>query len=679
MLTPLEAAPRVQQLRRELEEHNRRYYEEAAPTVSDQEYDRLLRELADLEAAFPELDTPDSPTHRVGGRPLEAFESIAHRTPMLSLDNTYSEEELHAAVARLARLLPAKALSFIVEPKVDGVAISLLYENGRLLHAVTRGDGTRGDDVTQNVCTIASIPRRLKGSPPALLEVRGEIYLPKARFAAINEERQSLGETPFANPRNAAAGSLKQLDPAIVATRGLEVVFYQTGALEGANWSDQWEALEGLRALGLPVHPPEHLWKVSTPEEVGTAIAALDAVRHSLPYEVDGAVFKLASFAQRAAVGTTSKSPRWAFAFKYKPEQGETQVLDITVQVGRTGVLTPVAELQPVFVSGSTVARATLHNEEEIARKGLLIGDWVMVEKAGEVIPAVVEVRKERRTGAERPFVMPDHCPSCGHAVVRDPSQVAIRCLNPGCPAQLRRRLEHFASRGAMDIEGLGEAMVEQLISHGLVDGIAAIYQLNAEQLAPLPRTGKKSIENLLNAIEASKRRPLWRLIFGLGILHVGATSARALAHHFHRLDPLMAADAEALQQIPDVGPVVGPSIVQFFSREENRAVIEALRAAGLNLGEHDEAPKTATDTRLAGTWVITGTLTRPRDEFAALIRDHGGKVTSAVSKKTDYLLAGEEAGSKLEKAEKLGVRVLDEAAFHDLLGEEEAEQGSLF
>jgi len=674
-LLPLEAAERIRHLCREIEEHNRRYYEEAAPTVSDFEYDRLYRELADLEAAYPDLALPDSPTQRVGGRALEAFGTIIHRSPMLSLDNTYSRDELAAAFTRLRRLLPNREIRTIVEPKVDGVAISLLYEEGVLRYAATRGDGVRGDDVTQNIRTIRSIPARLKGedAPPRLVEIRGEIYLPKARFAEINEERENAGEPPFANPRNAAAGSLKQLDPRIVATRGLEAVFYGTGVLEGTEWQSQETLFGHLRSLGLPTHTPETLHVARDIEEVFAALEAIDRVRHDLPFEVDGAVVKVDSFALRASVGSTAKSPRWAFAYKYRPEQAETRLREITVQVGRTGVLTPVAELDPVFVSGSTVARATLHNEEEIERKDIRAGDWVVVEKAGEVIPAVVEVRKERRTGEERAFVMPERCPSCDHPVSREPGQVAVRCRNPGCPAQFKRRLEHFASRGAMDIEGLGEVMVEQLVERALVADIAAIYSLSAEQLATIPRTGEKSIANLLKAIEASKGRPLRRLIFGLGILHVGVASARALADHFQTLDRLMEASVETLMEIPDVGPVVAPAIVEAFAHPGTREVIERLRAAGVNFGEKDEPRKRPAGNRLAGTWVITGTLSQPREVMAALIRDHGGKTTASVSKKTDFVLAGEEAGSKLEKARKLGIPVLDEAAFRRKLEEEPA------
>jgi len=667
-LSPLEAAARVAALRREIEEHNRRYYQEAAPTISDQEYDRLYRELQDLETQFPELASPDSPTRHVGGAPLEEFAQIRHRAPMLSLDNTYSEEEVAAFFVRLEKLLPGQKITTVIEPKVDGVAISLLYEEGVLQYAATRGDGTTGDDVTQNVRTIRSVPQHLRGAHiPRLLEVRGEIYLPKAQFAVLNEERNAAGEPPFANPRNAAAGSLKQLDPSIVAKRGLGAIFYGTGVVEGAQWQTHREALDALHACGLSIH--EKTWTAATLEQVLAAIHELDAVRHGFAFETDGAVIKVDSFAQRDAVGFTAKSPRWAMAYKYKPEQAETRLRDITVQVGRTGVLTPVAELEPVFVSGSTVARATLHNEEEVARKDIRIGDIVVIEKAGEVIPAVVEVRKERRTGAERVFKMPQFCPACGGPVVREEGQVAVRCVNASCPAQLKRRLEHFASRGAMDIEGLGEAMVELLVDRELTRDLADIYQLNVAKLASLPRTGEKSIANLLAAIKGSKTRPLWRLIFGLGILHVGVTSARALATHFHLLDKLMATTADELQHIPDVGPVVGPAIAQHFENPGNRAVIERLREAGLNFGELDEHAAQPAGGKFAGTtWVITGTLSEPREGIAETIRAHGGKVTDSVSKKTSYVLAGEEAGSKLDKARKLGVSVLSEAEFRRML-----------
>lgn len=667
-LSPLEAAARIAELTAEIRKHDELYYQKAQPVISDAEYDKLYRELVDLERTFPELARSDSPTQRVGGAPLKEFTQIAHRSPMLSLDNTYSEEEVAAFFVRLEKLLPGETIDTTIEPKVDGVALSLLYEDGVLKHAATRGDGTVGDDVTQNILTIQSIPRRLKGSLyPAVLEVRGEVYLPKARFAEINEERQNDGEAPFANPRNAAAGTLKQLDPKIVARRGLEAIFYGTGVMQGGTvWKSHCEAIEGLSAAGLPVH--EDVWKARSVEEVLKAIHELDAKRHDYPYETDGAVIKVNRYAQREAVGYTAKSPRWAMAYKYQAEQAETVLLGITVQVGRTGVLTPVAELKPVFVSGSTVARATLHNEEEVARKDIRVGDTVVIEKAGEVIPAVVGVRKELRPPTAEPFRMPSKCPACHTPVVRDTGGVAIRCLNPSCPAQVRRRMEHFASRGAMDIEGLGEAMVEQLVSRNLATSIADIYKLNVVKLSMVPRTGSKSIANLLNAIEESKSRPLWRLIFGLGILHVGATSARALADYFGHLDRLMAATEEELQRIPDVGPVVAPAIVQHFSRPETRAMIEELRAAGLNFGERDERKVPAEGGRLEGTWVITGTLSAPREQIAEEIRANGGKVVGSVSKKTTYLLAGEDAGSKLDKARKLGVQIIGEAEFRAML-----------
>ncbi len=667
------AAARIAELRGELERHNRLYYEEAAPVISDALYDRLYAELVALEQKHPQFVTPDSPTQRVGGRPLEQFSQVPHLSPMLSLDNTYSEEEVGKFFVRLEKLLPGHAVPTVIEPKIDGVAISLVYRDGKLSHAATRGDGTVGDDVTRNVCTIRSIPQQLGGPAeaiPPLIEVRGEIYLPKARFAEINEERQAEGLPVFANPRNAAAGSLKQLDSAIVAGRGLDAIFYSTGALEpapGHEWKTHREALAGLKAFGLPVH--DWLAIAESVGEVLGAIRRLDVERHGFLSETDGAVIKLDSFAQRQRVGHTAKSPRWAMAYKYKAEQAETRLHDITIQVGRTGVLTPVAELEPVFVSGSTVARATLHNEEEIARKDIRKGDIVVIEKAGEVIPAVVEVRTARRTGAEEVFRMPANCPVCGGPVSREEGQVAVRCLNPFCPAQVKRRMEHFASRGAMDIEGLGEAMVELLVTNQLATNIAQLYHLTAEQLATLPRSGEKSIANLLAAIEASKSRPLWRLLFGLGILHVGVTSARSLADHFGTLDRLMAATEDDLQTLPDVGPVVAPAIVNHFVREENRQLIEELRAAGLNFGERDEPRDTRRQGgKLAGTWVITGTLSRPRDEIAEAIRDQGGKVVGSVSKKTSYLLAGEEAGSKLAKAEKLGIRIVTESELQAMI-----------
>lgn len=660
------ATERIAALRSEIEAHNRRYYEEATPTISDREYDRLYRELIDLEERFPQLITPDSPTRRVGGAPFKAFSQIAHRAPMLSLDNTYSEEEVGAFYRRIEKLLPNEKVPVVVEPKVDGVAVSLLYESGRLKYAATRGDGSVGDDITQNIRTIRSLPKQLKGDAPPVFEVRGEVFMTKEGFAKLNAERREAGLPVFANPRNSAAGSLKQLDPAITAQRPLGIIFYGMGAVEGLELTHHAKLFPLLKKLGLPCS--ERWWSADSLAEILRAIRELEKIRHDFVYETDGAVVKVDAFAQRQSLGMTAKSPRWAMAFKYEAEQVETKLLDILIQVGRTGTLTPVAALEPVPVSGSRVARATLHNEEEVERKDIRIGDTVVIEKAGEVIPAVVSVRTDLRNGSEKRFRMPTNCPVCGSKVVKDEGQVAVRCVNAQCLAQLKRRIEHFASRGAMDIEGLGEAMVEQLVAKNLVGQVSDIYRLTNEQLSELERMGEKSVSKLLEAIERSKKQPLWRLLFGIGILHVGVSAARALADHFPNLDALMEASPEELQRIPDVGKVVGASIAQFFREPGNREMIEQLRAAGLRLTSERKAAAAA-DAKIAGTtWVITGTLSRSRDEIAEEIIQKGGKVSGSVSKKTSFVLAGEEAGSKLEKAKKLGIRVLDESEFRKMI-----------
>ena len=661
-----EATKRIATISKEIEEHNRRYYEEAAPTISDREYDELYRELADLEKQFPDLAKPDSPAQRVGGKPLKAFGQITHRVPMLSLDNTYSEEEVTDFYRRLERLLPNKKIPVVIEPKVDGVAVSLLYEKGKLRYAATRGDGTVGDDITQNILTIRAVPKQLKGDVPDVLEARGEAYLNKAGFAKLNAERREAGLPEFANPRNAAAGSLKQLDPTIAAKRPLGVVFYGTGLIEGLKLEKHSELFSLLQKLGLP--GSEKWWRADSIEEILGAIHELDRIRRDFAYQTDGAVVKVDAFAQRDVLGFTAKSPRWAIAFKYEAERVETRLLDILIQVGRTGTLTPVAALEPVVVSGSTVSRATLHNEEEIARKDIRIGDTVLIEKAGEVIPAVVSVRVDLRTGAEKKFRMPKQCPECGSAVVKDEGQVAIRCVNSQCPAQVRRRIEHFASRGAMDNEGFGEAVVNQLVQKKLLADVGDIYTLSAPVLLELERMGEKSVANLLEAIEQSKSRPLWRMLFGLGILHVGVSASRALADHFPNLDAIRESSVEELQQIPDVGEVVGRSIHEFFREPHNLAVMEKLRKAGLKF-EADPKVEGAAPGFKNTTWVITGTLSESRDEIAELIRARGGKVSGSISKKTSYLLAGDDAGSKLEKAKKLGVRILNEADFRQMLG----------
>lgn len=661
---------RIEQLRSQISYHDRLYYEQAKPEISDREYDAHYRELVDLERAHPELIAPDSPTQKVGGRPQAAFAQVEHLVPMQSLDNTYSAEEIGDFVERLQRLLPGEEIPMTIEPKVDGVAIALLYEKGMLVRAATRGGGTTGDEVTRNIRTIGVIPVKLHGRAPDVLEVRGEVYLPKETFARINAERDEQGLPTFANPRNAAAGTLKQLDPNIVAERKLSAVFYGYGAVEPASALPERmeEFFTHLKAWGLPVNPRH--WLARDASGVMDAITELGAIRRDFPFETDGAVIKADRIEQHARLGSTSKAPRWAIAYKYEPEQARTRLLDITVQVGRSGVLTPVAELEPVFVAGSTVARATLHNEEEIARKDLRIGDWVMIEKAGDVIPAVVGVLTAERNGTEKVFQMPTRCPVCSAPVARIEAEVAVRCANPGCAAQVRRRIEYYAGRSAMDIEGLGEAMVTQLADAGLVGDIADLYTLTADQLLPLERMGQKSVTNLLAAISASRDQPLWRLLAGLGIPHVGVTMARTLATSLGTLDRLAAASIEELCSIQEIGEIMATAIHSWFRDPSVLRLLKKLRSSGLNFGERDPqelAP--ASDGPFKGTiWVLTGTLSRPRDETAELIRLRGGKVSGSVSAKTTYLLAGEEAGSKLEKAQKLGVKVLTEDEFRKLI-----------
>ncbi len=657
---------RIEELKSEIAEHDRRYYLEAAPTISDQEYDGLYRELRELEAQFPELVAPDSPTQRVGGAPLESFLQVAHRTPMLSLDNTYSEEEVGDFFGRLQRLLPGETIEAIIEPKVDGVALSVLYRNGLLEYAATRGNGVSGDDVTRNIRTIRAVPVRLRGSAPEEVEVRGEVFLPKKVFAALNVGRQESGEALFANPRNTAAGSLKQLDPALVAKRKLSAIFYGFGLLTGDKVTTHQQALDRLKKWGLPTH--HQTWTAQSVEEVIKAIQELGQIRHDFEFEIDGAVVKVNRYDLRERLGYTSKAPRWAMAFKYQAERAETRVRSIQVNVGRSGKLTPVANLDPVLVSGTTVARATLHNGDEVRRKDVREGDVVVIEKAGEIIPAVVEVLKDRRTGEEKPFEMPLNCPSCGQAVVRLPGQVDVRCVNVECPVQVKRRLEHFAHRGALDIEGLGEMMVDQLVEKGLVKRVDHIYELDEEKLGRLDRMGQKSISNLLAGIAASKKQPLWRLIFGLGILHVGATAARELADHFGTLDKLQGASFEELVRVQNTGEVVGASIRDWFENRDNLALIESLKKHALNFGEAD-GRETKSHALQGSSWVITGTLSEPREIFEEMIRRNGGRVTASVSKKTSYLLAGEDAGSKLDKARQLGIETLTEAKFREKLG----------
>jgi DNA ligase (NAD+) len=700
-----EAKARHAQLVEEIRQHDYAYYVLAQPAISDREYDRLYHELLDLEKQFPQLVTPDSPTQRVSGQPLKEFKQVQHLQPMLSLDNTYSQEDVRDFVNRVQKLLPSEKLEWIVEPKIDGVAINLRYEQGAFTCGSTRGDGTTGDDITANLKTIRSIPARLqhgtagfdsgrasvlaspsshessasqgsRGRSPSLLEVRGEVYLTKAGFEKLNAERKAAGEEEFANPRNAAAGSLKQLDPRIVARRPLDIVVYGLGQVEGASppppQHDQM--LAWLKALGFKT--PDKTWHCRSAEELVAAIEALDAVRHKFAYETDGAVIKLNSFAQRETAGFTSKAPRWSIAYKYPAEQAETLLKDITVQVGRTGALTPVAELEPVFLAGSTISRATLHNEDYIRQKDIRIGDTVKIEKAGEVIPAVVDVVLARRTGKEAAFRFPIKCPECGSKVSRAPGivegdeGVVWRCVNPDCPAQVRGRLEHWCARGAMDIEGGGEALVRQLVQSGLVREVADLYSLKLAEVADLERMGEKSARNFLDGVEASKQRDLWRLLFGLGILHVGAGVAKALGRGFASMDDVFAASVDQLTECEDVGEVIAQSVVQWHGDPRNGKLIERLRQAGLNFKSALYQPRAKAGPLAGKTFVLTGTLPNlKREEATAKIEAAGGKVSGSVSRKTDYVVAGAEAGSKLDKAQQLGVKIIDEAELLRLCG----------
>ncbi|MFM2168538.1 MAG: NAD-dependent ligase LigA [Verrucomicrobiota bacterium] len=664
-MTHAEAASRAAFLSAELHRHNRLYYVEARPVISDKDFDGLLRELQEIEAQFPDLLTPDSPTQRVGGAALEGFTQITHSVRMMSLDNTYSEEELTAFFARVQKGLSREQVECVIEPKVDGVAISVRYEDGVLKHGVTRGDGTTGDDVTNNLKTINTLPLRLPKDGPQTFEVRGEVFMPKAGFAKLNQEREEAGESLFANPRNSTAGTLKLLDPKIVAKRPLDIVFYGLADASGLPIESQNDVRKLLEAAGLP--KSNLLWHADTAEGLLKAIRELDEQRKALPYETDGAVIKVNAFTDQSELGVTSKAPRWAIAYKYQPEQAETKILAVDIQVGRTGALTPVARLEPVFVSGSTVSNATLHNFEEIQRKDIRVGDRVIIEKAGEIIPAVVSVKTEKRDGSEQPIVPPTHCPVCGTGVHRDEEQVVIRCPNPKCPEVVKRRIEHFVSRSAMDISGLGESVVAQLVDVRLVSDVADLYALNELLLARLERVGTKSIDNYLKAIEASKQQDPWRLVFGLGILHVGAGGARKLLEHFGGIDAVAKASVEELMQCPDIGEIVAVSIHAWFRDELNIQLLDRLRASGLNFVQ--KAVEAASDKLASTTWVITGTLSQERETIADTIRSHGGKVSGSVSGKTTYLLAGADAGSKLDKAAKLGVKVVSEAEFREMIG----------
>lgn len=678
-MSPAEAQNRLEQLRAELARHRELYYRQARPEISDRDYDALEAELAALEREFPGLAAASSPTAQVGDDRLAGFATYRHRQPMQSLDNTYSEEELRAFHQRLVKLFGREDLDYVVEPKIDGLAVSVTYEQGRLVRAVTRGNGEEGDDITANAKTIRTLPAALRAAPgvpiPDSIEVRGEIYLTTAEFQRINQEREEAGEALYANPRNLAAGTIKQLDPREVARRKLEIVLYGFGFCEPLAAESQVGLQDLVRAWGLPT--VERYWQAKGVDEVWQAVRELDGLRHAFAYGTDGAVVKLDSFGLQREAGSTAKAPRWAIAYKFEPERAETRINGITIQVGRTGVLTPVAELAPVLLAGTTVSRATLHNQDEITRKDVREGDYVLVEKAGEVIPAVISVNLQRRAPECRPYVFPANCPECGTPVVRLPEEVAIRCPNGACPVQVRRRVVHYCSKACMDIEGLGVAMVDELVSRGWVAELPDLYRLKREDLLTLGKKVEKSTDNLLAAIEDSKRRELWRLIHGLGIPHVGVAAAKDLAGHFRDLRKLAAATRESFiaekeSVISGIGETMAAAILRFFAEPRNQSIVEGLLGAGLEPVAPAAAEPGTSAGKLAGkTLVLTGTLpSLSREEATAMIEAAGGKVSGSVSKKTSCVLAGAEAGSKLDKARQLGVPVVDEAEFRRMLAE---------
>lgn len=668
---------RIEELRKEINYHNYRYYVLDSPVVSDAEYDKLMRELKELEADHPELITPDSPTQRVGAEPLEEFTKVRHAKPMLSLQDAFDEEEFRAWLKRISKLLPEgvgpEDLKFVAEPKIDGLTVVLTYEEGRFVQGATRGNGIEGEDVTLNLKTIKSVPLRIPispngstelaevGPPPARLVVRGEAYMPVNEFQEFNRRQAEAGEKTFANPRNAAAGSIRQLDPRITAKRPLSIFTYAVVDVEDTTITTQWEGLQYLRRMGFPVNPDSRL--LEDFEEVVAYCNEWMKKRDTLNYEVDGVVVKINRFDLHDVLGAVGNAPRWAVAYKFPGREATTKLLDIGVNVGRTGSLNPFAILEPVEVGGVVVERAALHNEEDIHRKDIRIDDTVIVRRAGEVIPYVVGPVKDLRTGGERIFHMPDRCPACGEPVVKPEGEVAIYCVNAACPAQLVRRVEYFASRGAMDIERFGTKLAEQFVKEGLLKDVADFYYIEREDILALEGFAEKSTDNLLAAIEATKDRPLWRLITALGIRYVGSVVAEILTKHYPSIDSLMNATREELETIEGLGPRIAASVVEFFSRPRHLRIIEKLRRAGVRMEEKvkvEEAPRT-----LEGlTFVITGTLpSMSRDEAKALIERYGGRVTGSVSGNTDYLVVGEEPGAtKYNKARDLGVPMIDEA-----------------
>ena len=673
--SPVESLKKeVERLRTEIRHHDRLYYQDANPEITDLQYDQLFNRLKEIEAAHPELRSPDSPTMKVGGEPIEGFVTIEHLVPMLSIDNVYDELELAEFGNRVAKAMGPEPIEWVVEYKVDGVALSLIYEKGHLVRAVTRGDGRRGDDVTHNARTMRGVPLVLSGDFPEVLEVRGEAYIGNRDFAQLQADMIAAGEEPLKNSRNATAGAIKLLDPKLCAERKLRFFAHSVGSLQGAVYRNHWEFLEAIRAMGIPVVQGTALVP-NFEAAVGHAKVLMDEL-HSLDFEVDGIVLKVNDLAIREQLGSTSKCPRWLIAYKWEKYEAETKIEQILISVGKTGTMTPVAILKPVEIAGTTVSRAGLHNRDEIERLGIQLNDWIIVEKAGKIIPHVVRVEQHKRDGTQIPFEFPTHCPECQTLAVKDEDGVYIRCPNPNCPAQLREALRYFASRAAMDIEGLGIKLIEQLTEKNFLTSFADIYRLKEkrDELVKLDRVGEKSIDNLLAGIEASKKQPLWRLLTALNLRHVGTRTAQQLADRFGTMEQIAAQSEEQLSEVDEIGPVIAKSVAAFFASDYGKKIIAELTGLGLNMGDAEAAAKAAAERaagRLIGkTLVVTGTLQRfKRDEITALIQKHGGKAASSVSKKTDYVVAGEEAGSKLAKAQELGVPVLTEDQFIELIG----------
>lgn len=659
----------INRLREEIRRHDYKYFVEAAPEISDLEYDRLVARLKKLEAEHPELVTPDSPTQRVGEQPVSELAQVEHRVPMLSIDNTYSLEELREFAGRVTKRLPDEPIEWVVELKIDGVAVSLVYEQGVLVRGATRGNGRVGDDITHNLRTIGDVPLHLRGKHvPPLLEVRGEVYMTNSDLVRLNEEQKKRGEPPFANTRNVTAGSIRLLDPRVCARRHLRFFCHSAGDVEGLKADNHMAFLAEMRSYGLPSTP-----LVECFPDFDAAAAHCETLverLHELDFEIDGLVLKVNSFEQRQRLGTTSKAPRWVIAYKFEKYEATTQLEGIRVQVGKTGAITPVADLKPVELAGTVVSRASLHNADEIDRKDVRVGDVVVVEKAGKIIPHIVRVEKHLRKGHLEKFHFPKHCPECHASLVKDEGGVYIRCPNPHCPAQLKERLRYFAGRNAMDIEGLGDKLVDQLVADGLVRSYGDLYRLTLEKLVDLERMGQKSSEKLLEGIEASKHRGLARLLNALAIRHVGTRLANVLAEHFSSMEKLMAADVEELSAVNEVGPIIAKSVYDYLHGKYGRETIDELKSAGVKMTSDHKAPR-ATHGPLAGkTLVVTGTLARyGRDDIEELITRLGGHAASSVSKKTDYVVAGEKAGSKLDKARALGVKVLSEDEFDALVG----------